>query len=321
MNDLPLVTIREKVDLPVALVEQMHEYARASKSTSTVRAYSSALRAFCGWCESMGVTSVPAAPSSVAGYVAHMASTSKVATIERHLAAIAEAHRLVGLETPTTDPAVTTVMKGIRRTLGVRQEGKEPVLVAHLRRIVEVLPSNLLGTRDRALLLLGFSGAFRRSELVALDVADLDFREDGLVVTIRWSKTDQEGNGRQVGVPFGSCPTTCPVRALRRWLTEAAITEGPVFRPVNRHGQLGAERLSGKAVGLVVQRSVGKIGLESADFGGHSLRAGLATAAAGAGVSELAIMRQTGHRSLATLRRYVRPASLFIGNAAAQVGL
>jgi len=169
--------------------------------------------------------------------------------------------------------------------------------------------------------LVGFAGAFRRSELVGLDIGDLEFGRDGLVVTVRRSKTDQEGQGRRIGIPYGSHPETCPVRAAQYWGDVLDTASGPLFRRIDRHGHLGAGRLSDKAVALIIKRCARSAGLGSADLAGHSLRAGLATAAAAAGVSERAIMAQTGHRSLATVRKYIREGSLFLENAAGKVGL
>ena len=179
----------------------------------------------------------------------------------------------------------------------------------------------LIACRDRALLLLGFAGAMRRSELVGLDVADVVETADGLVVTIRRSKTDQEGQGRKIGIPYGSKLATCPVRSVRAWKTRAKITEGPLFRQVNRHGKVLEGRLGDRTVALVVKRAVAATGVDAASYAGHSLRAGLATAAAMAGVSERVIQGQTGHKSLPILRRYIREGSLFRENAAAEVGL
>ena len=179
----------------------------------------------------------------------------------------------------------------------------------------------LIACRDRALLLLGFAGAMRRSELVGLDVADVVETADGLVVTIRRSKTDQEGQGRKIGIPYGSKLATCPVRSLRAWRARAKIKEGSLFRQVNRHGKVLEGRLGDRTVALVVKRAVAATGVDAASYAGHSLRAGLATAAAMAGVSERVIQGQTGHKSLPILRRYIREGSLFRENAAAEVGL
>jgi len=188
--------------------------------------------------------------------------------------------------------------------------------------MVETLsPTSLIGVRDRALLLVGFAGAFRRSELVSLDVADVAFGADGLIVQLRRSKTDQEGEGRKVGLPFGSNPLTCPVRAVRAWLDVAVIVRGPIFRPVDRHGNVAGTQLTDQSVALVVKRCAKAAGLDPRRYAGHSLRSGLATAAAMADVSERAIMAQTGHKSLPMVRRYIRDGSLFRRNAAAAVGL
>jgi integrase len=187
--------------------------------------------------------------------------------------------------------------------------------------MIATLPDNLLGQRDACLLLLGFASATRRSELVALDVADVADTNDGLVVTVRRSKTDQEGAGREIGIPYGANPATCPVRAFRAWLEVSEITEGPLFRPINRHGQLGETRLSDQSVAAVVKRTAEAAGLDPKLVAGHSLRSGMATSAARAGATEVEIMNQTGHKSLPVLRRYVRRGSLFNGNAAGKLGL
>jgi integrase len=195
--------------------------------------------------------------------------------------------------------------------------------------------------RDRALLLLGFAGAFRRSELVGLDVGDVRQTGDGLVVTLRRSKTDQEGQGREVGIPYGSTPATCPVRAVRAWLAVHAFCGGrktretpappfedgpntpvtPLFHRIDKHGRQLPGRLADRTVARVVQRTARAAGLEAASYAGHSLRAGLATSAAAADVPERVIAQQTGHKSMTVLRRYIRSGSLFRENAAARVGL
>ena len=232
------------------------------------------------------------------------------------------AQRAAGLPTPTDDAGVRALWRGIRRRKGTAQVGKTAAVTAPVRRMVEALPAGTaLGVRDRALLLVGFAGAFRRSELVAPDVADVDWTADGLVITVRRSKTDQEGEGAKVGVPYGRFPETCPVRRLRAWLDWAAITAGPIFRTVTRHGQVLEQRLSDRAVALAVKRAAELAGLDAARYAGHSLRAGLATSAAIAGAEERDIMRQTRHTSVAVARRYIRDGSLFRRNAAAAVGL
>jgi integrase len=183
------------------------------------------------------------------------------------------------------------------------------------------LPDGLIGSRDRTLLLIGFAGAFRRSELVALNRDAVEITGDGLVITIKRSKTDQEGAGRKIGLPYAAHKETCPVRSLQEWLERSAITDGPLLRPINRHGHMAEGRLSSAAVGEIVKRHATAVGLDPTKFSGHSLRSGLATSAAAAGASERSIMAQTGHRSVNMVRRYIRDGSLFRENAAAVVGL
>ena len=264
---------------------------------------------------------LPALPETVALYLTTLAEWHKASTLTRRISAISQAHQAAGFDSPTQAPVVRQLMKGIRRTLGTAQTGKSPVKVEHLRTIIAGLdPDRALDVRDRALILVGFAGAFRRSELVGLDIEDLEFNENGLVVHLRRSKTDPEGQGRKVGIPYGSTPATCPVRAVEAWMAVLQTDEGPLFRAVDRHGRIHKTRLTPQSVALVVKKLIAKAGIPG-DYAGHSLRAGLATAAAAAGVPERAIMAQTGHRSLATLRKYIREGSLFLENAAAKVGL
>ena len=234
---------------------------------------------------------------------------------------ISQAHKAADLPSPTTSSLVSRTHAGIRRTVGTAQNGKAPALVDDLKHMLEKLPSTRVGLRDRALLLLGFAGAFRRSELVSLDVGDLEFTRAGLIVTLRKSKTDQEGKSRRLGIPYGSSEQTCPVRSLQAWLESARIVEGAVFRSLDRFHRVQPGRLSDKAVALVVKRRAKAVGLDPARYAGHSLRAGLATSAAAAGASERVIMSQTGHRSADMVRRYIREGSLFQSNPAGMVGL
>ena len=187
--------------------------------------------------------------------------------------------------------------------------------------LVATLDEDLAGARDRALLLVGFAGAMRRSELVALNFSDLQLTDEGFVIHVRRSKTDQTGKGRKIGIPFGQHAGTCPVRALLAWLEHSGIDRGAIFRKVNRHGQLEGVRLSDRSVAEVVKRACKAAGLKPSKFSGHSLRAGLATSAAMAGVEERSIQDQTGHKSLKVLRTYIREGSLFRNNAARKVGL
>lgn len=298
-------------------------FASASASDNTKRAYSADWADFANWCHENYRPALPADPSTLADYIAELASPPrklKASTINRRCSAIARAHRLAGFPTPLNGVANET-MAGIRRTLGTAPHQVAPIGLKELKAMVGALPQSTKGIRDRALLLLGFAGALRRSELVALDVTDVTPTDNGLLIMLRRPKTDQEGEGRTVGIPYGSHLETCPVRAVQAWFQSSEITEGPIFRPVDQHGVIGATRLSDRSVARIIQSSAKRAGLDPEQFAGHSLRAGLATAAAAAGVSEHDIARTTGHRSVAVLRRYVRTATVFERNAAASVGL
>lgn len=296
-------------------------YLDQSKAANTRRAYRSDWADFEAWCAKYSRASLPAAPDTVAYYLADRSQQLKTSSLQRRLATISEAHRAAGHESPNKSAQVRLVWAGIRREKGVAQNHKKPTLTKQIRLMLDHLPGSLLGVRDRALLLLGFAGAMRRSELVGLDVTDVLFAEEGLVVVIRKSKTDQVQAGRKVGIPFGEHAETCPVRAVQAWLDESMIEGGPLFRSVNKHGHVQDTRLSDRAVAEVVKRSLVAAGRSSRGYAAHSLRAGLITQAAMSGVSERAIQDQSGHKSLLVMRRYIRDGSLFRENAAAKVGL
>ncbi|MGA2183825.1 MAG: site-specific integrase [Bryobacteraceae bacterium] len=307
--------------VPSPSLEQVREYIRASKAENTLRGYQSDWRSFCAWCEGERTAPLPASPEAVAAYIAECAGHLKVGSIQRRLNAIAEAHKAVGLESPTHAPMVANTMKGIRRTRGTAPVQKAPTLTDDIRAMVDASDAGMIGARDRALILLGFAGAFRRSELVGLDIEDCAFGKDGLTVTLRRSKTDQQGAGRKIGIPYGSNPETCPVRTIQAWTEQAGIGAGPLFRSINRHGHVQPGRLSGIDVARVVKKLAERAGLDAAKYAGHSLRAGHATSAAIAGASERSIMNQTGHRSVQMVRRYIRDGSLFRENSAGKLGL
>ncbi len=300
------------------LVNKARTFASEAKAPATRRAYQRDWSAFQAWCRESGLPSLPASPATVATYATYTIGEGlAVSTVQRAMVSISQCHKMAGHTSPTSSAVVLETLKGIRRQKGTIQIQKSPVLPNQIRTMLDSLPEGLLGVRDRAVLLLGFAGGFRRSELVGLDAQDIEFTSDGMVVTLRRSKTDQEGQGRRVGIPFGSAPATCPVRSVRAWIDAASITGGPVFRPVGRWGHVAEQRLADRAVARVVQRYAQAVGLDAGRFGGHSLRAGLATAAAKAGKSERAIMAQTGHKSVTMVRRYIREGSLFTENAAA----
>jgi site-specific recombinase XerD len=301
------------------LAEEAEELLGSANAANTLRAYRADWADFSGWCRVWSLSALPAAPSTVVLYLTDLSSRAKVSTLTRRLSAISRVHQTAGYEPPTRAFAVKDLMAGLRQ--GSEPAAKRPVRVEDLRAILRQIPDTLLGLRDRALLLLGFTGAFRRSELVGLDVEDLVETRDGFVANISRSKPEREGQARTVGVPSGIDPMTCPVVIVKTWLVAADIRSGAVFRVMNRHSHVLAKRLSGEGVAIVVKRYVEQLGYDPAFFAGHSLRSGLVTSAAAAGKSERAIMSQTGHRSLATIRRYIREGSLFRENAATGIGL
>lgn len=301
---------------------EAEKYVRAAKAANTVKAYRSDWRSFESFCRGRELAALPAAAATVAAYAAGCASRLKARTIERHLAAISQAHQLAAVPNPVDDKLVRTVMGGIRRAKGTAQKGKEPLSAELLRKMFFGMPDDLRATRDRALLLIGFAGAFRRSEVVDLRYEDICFTKEGLVVTIPRSKTDPEGEGQTVGIPYGSHPETCPVRALENWLERSNITYGPLFTRIGRWGgEVTGEKISDHQLAKIIKRLARSAGLDADAFSGHSLRSGLATAAAEGGATERAIMDQTRHRSLKQVRKYIRRGSLFRDNAAAKSGL
>jgi site-specific recombinase XerD len=311
----------DAAEVSAVLSNPVREFIRASKAKNTLRGYRSDWRDFCTWSESRGINPLPAAADIVAAYIADCARRLKPGSIQRRLNAIAEAHRALGAESPTSAGIVRNTLKGIKRTLGTATAQKAPALTDDIRAMVEATDGGIIGIRDRALILLGFAGAFRRSELVGLDNADCELSKDGLTVILRRSKTDQDGAGRKIGIPYGANPDTCPVRTVQAWLEHAKIDSGPLFRSINRHGQVQLGRLSAIDVTRVVKKLAERAGLDPAKYAGHSLRAGHATSAAIAGASERSIMKQTGHRSVQMVRRYIRDGNLFRDNSAGRLGL
>jgi site-specific recombinase XerD len=307
--------------VPSPALEQVREYIRASKAENTLRGYRADWREFGAWCESHGICPLPAAADAVASYIAECAGRLKVGSIQRRINAIAEAHKAVRLESPTHHAMVTNTMKGIRRTKGTAPAQKAPALTEDIRAMVDATDAGIIGARDRALILLGFASAFRRSEIVGLDVEDCTFTKDGLTILLRRSKTDAVGAGRKIGIPYGSNPETCPIRVLQSWMELAGISTGPLFRSISRHGRVRPGRLSGIDVARVVKKLAERAGLDPVKYAGHSLRAGHATSAAIAGASERSIMQQTGHRSVQMVRRYIRDGSLFRDNSGGKSGL
>lgn len=298
-------------------------YAEAGKTEATKRAYRSDFEHFRDWCRDHGLAFLPSSPKAIALYITALADSEySTSTISRRMVAISQAHKLSDYDSPTSSEKVREVWKGIRRELGTAQTGKRPLLTVEIRQMIQHLDlTRTIDIRDRALLLLGFAGAFRRSELVSLQVEDLEMRQKGLVVTLRRSKTDQDGDGRRIAIPHGRHDETCPVRAVSAWLELLVSPTGPLLRSVTRGGRIKTNPLSGRSVARIVKKRVEAIGLDPTAFGAHSLRSGFATAAARGGASEREIMRQTGHRSHQTVRSYIREGNLFRSNPAEKLGL
>ncbi len=282
-------------------------YTQAAQSASTQKSYAQDIEHF----KAHG-GKIPATPEQVAEYLAKFAGVLAVATLQHRLIAIQRAHLDKGLDSPVKDKLVKRTMQGIRRTVGVAQRQARALVKDDLLELLVLVGKQkpLKAARDKALLLLGFAGAFRRSELVALQVEDVTPHAHGLELLIRRSKTDQEGAGRTVFVPMAHSDARCPVKALQLWLQMAGIEAGPLFRAVNRHDLVAGDRaLTPQSVTLVIKAAVGKSkGAEAAKrVSGHSLRAGFVTEAATVGMQTSAIMGQTGHKSLDMVMRYVRP--------------
>ena len=288
-------------------------YLRQSLAASTQAQYLIDRQDFETWGGSL-----PATPETIASFVAQRAETLAVATLVRRLAALSKLHDAYGFVNPVRTELVKATMRGIRRSKGIAQREAAPLMKEDLFSLLAKLGNRPKDLRDKSLLLIGFAAALRRSELVALNVDDVQFVRQGVIITIRYSKTDQEAAGRQVGVPFGRS-RWCPVKALEDWMAHAAITEGPIFRLINRHGHIFPQRMKPEAVSIVMRERVASIGLNRDLYSGHSLRAGLASSAAEAGVASWAIRRTTGHRSDQMLNRYIRLGDLFQHNAAGAV--
>jgi site-specific recombinase XerD len=314
------IVLSEPVQELGPVLQKAEEYVRQSKSANTRTAYANDWQHFQNWCTAHRVASLPASPETVALYIADMAESSKPSTIKRHLASISVAHQAKGLKSPNS-LLVQTTMAGIRRVKGITKDKKSPVRVSHLLHLSDVLPKGLQGIRDKAIFLIGYAGAFRRSELVDLDIEDVRFEPEGVRISVRHSKTDQESIGQAKDINYAGHSTNCPVKALKKWIEMGSIESGPLFRPVNRHGQVLIQRLSPQSIALVVKRVMQALRMDPDQFSGHSLRAGFVTDAIKHGIQSQVIRRVTGHKSESTLAEYFREADTFDYNIVAKLGL
>jgi len=290
------------------------DYASEALAPATRDAYRADIELFRSWCGPRGVVAVPASPEVVASFAASQAEQGlKPSTISRRLAAIRMLHRASNVETPTSAEVVTATMRGIRREHGAAPARKTAATSEVVLAMLEHVGDDVKGLRDRAILSFGFATACRRSELASLMVDHIAEVNEGLIVTIERSKTDQEGQGQEVAVPRGA--RACPVAALRAWLTAAGIEDGPLFRRLRRGGHVTEDAISPRTIATVVKKYAALAGLDPDDFGGHSLRSGFATSAAANGATLFRLMDQTRHRSVETVRAYVRRARLFEDHA------
>jgi site-specific recombinase XerD len=314
--------VRRPNTLPALELEAAREaaetYAKGSRAASTWRAYESDWRLFMAWCQTVDRTSLPAQPATVALFLASQAKLGIApSTLGRRLAAIRLMHVGARLASPHDALQVDEVMRGIRRAWKRPVAQKAPAVDEEMKRMVDAVePQTLKGLRDRALLLLGFAGAFRRSELVALDVEHLTERAEGIEVLIASSKTDQEGEGQVVAIPRVEHSPYCPVQAVSDWLVAAEISTGAVFRSMHRGDAVSRARLTAQSVALIVKALAAKVGLEASRYAGHSLRSGFLTSAARNRASIFKMADQSRHKSLDVLREYVRNEERFEDHAA-----
>jgi site-specific recombinase XerD len=316
MHDLVPLDPAMPGTLTTAEIDLTMAYAEAEKAPATRAAYASDWKDFSIWCRARGATPCPAHVGIIAAYLSGLAHQGrKASTIGRRAAAIGYHHKMAGHEPPTSSESVKAVLRGIRRTIGSAKQGKAPATADLIGQMLALCPDSLIGKRDRALLCLGFAGAFRRSELCALDVADLTEVPHGLRVLIRRSKGDQEGQGQEVAIPRGY--KLRPVEAVQTWLEAADISAGPVFRAVALGGRVSAEALEGDGAARIIKRYAKRVGLDPAAYSGHSLRSGFLTSAAESGAGIFKMMEQSRHKSMDTLRGYIRKVDMFKGHAGA----
>ena len=310
--------------LPAADLALAAGYARQALSPATLRAYRADWEDFAAWCQARGVPPLPAEPATVAAYLASMAISHARSTLRRRLAAIGRAHRMKGIAWMPAYPAIRDTLAGIFRRHGTPQRRAAAIGIAEVRRLVATCDTGLTGARDRALLLLGFAAALRRSELAAVEREHLTVAADGMRLLIPRAKTDREGRGAEVGVPRGTKPETCPVRAMEVWLRDSECRYGPVFRKVDRWGKLSAEALHPDSLPKIFRHRAALAGLTAAALerlSPHGLRAGFITEAYNAGARDEQIMGHTRHTDVRTMRGYVRRAKLLGDSPAKLVGL
>ena len=303
-----------------ALQEETLLNLQNSKANNTVRAYKSDFADFSLFCVQNGFKSLPTEAKIVSLYLTHLSTKDiKMSTLKRRLVSIGVIHRLKGHYLDTKHPSIIENLMGIKRRKGSIQKGKKPILINYLKQIINVIDDNrneeIKRFRDRSIILIGFSGGFRRNEIVSLDYDDLDFVTEGLKINLKRSKTDQFGEGLVKGLPYFDNLQYCPVLTLKKWIEVSNINSGPLFRRFSKGSKLTNNRLTDQTVALLIKKYLKLAGIESKNYSGHSLRSGFATSAAESGAEERNIMAMTGHKSPEMVRRYIKEANLFKNNA------
>ena len=277
-----------------------------SKASNTLRAYKADYKDFARFCVKHGFQSIPSEPKIISLYLTHLSQTCKFSTLKRRLASISVIHRLSGHYIDIKHPMIAENLMGIKRIKGSYQKAKKPILFNELKSIINVIDrdeSEKNRLKNKALILIGFAGGFRRSELVAIDYEDVDFVSEGVKIFVKRSKTDQSGEGMTKGIPYFANQKICPVISLKNWIEKTGIKSGKIFD------------ISDKSVALIIKKYTALVGLDSNKYSGHSLRSGFATSAAELGAEERSIMAMTGHKTTQMVRRYIQEANLFKNNA------
>ena len=303
-----------------ALQEETLLNLKNSKANNTIRAYKSDFNDFGLFCAQNGFKSLPSEPKIISLYLTHLSTKEvKMSTLKRRLVSIGVIHKLQGHYLDTKHPSIIENIMGIKRRKGSFQKGKKPLLINNLKQIINVIDKEKIEEikklRDRSIILIGFSGGFRRNEIVSLDYEDLDFVQQGLKISLKRSKTDQFGEGLIKGLPYFDNSQYCPVVSIHKWIEISKIDSGPLFRRFNKGSNLSVNRLSDQTVALLIKDYLKIAGIESRNYSGHSLRSGFATSAAEFGAEERNIMAMTGHKSTEMVRRYIKEANLFKNNA------
>ena len=303
-----------------ALQEETSLNLQNSKANNTIRAYKSDFNDFGLFCVQNGFKSLPSEPKIVSLYLTYLSTKDvKMSTLKRRLVSIGVIHKLRGHYLDTKHPSIIENIMGIKRRKGSMQKGKKPLLINDLKEVINAIDKEkneeIKKLRDRSIILIGFSGGFRRNEIVSLDYEDLDFVQEGLKISLKRSKTDQFGEGSVKGLPYFDNSEYCPVVSIRKWIKISKINSGPLFRRFNKGSKLSDNRLSDQTVALLIKYYLKIAGIENKNYSGHSLRSGFATSAAESGVEERSIMAMTGHKSTEMVRRYIKEANLFKNNA------